>query len=118
LRVRQALHSGVDFASLNEALQDGLTTAAVGPIPPTATYYAQLDQAVAHYPYDPRRVEQLMTEAGFAKGSDGVWASSEYGRMAFETNVLASPDSNNEMHIMADTWRRLGFDVQEVSWSP
>ena len=120
LRVRQALHHGVDFATLNEALQDGQTTAAVGPIPPTATYYRQLAQAVAPYPYDPRKAEQLMTDAGFAKGSEGVWASPDpkFGRMAFETNVLASPDSDNEMHLMADTWRKLGFDVREVSWSP
>jgi len=120
LRVRQALQHGIDIDSLNEALQAGRTTAALGPIPPTASYYKQLDQTVAHYPYDPRRTEQLMLEAGFAKGSDGVWVSPnpQFGRMAFETNVLASPDSNNEMHILADTWRRLGFDVKEVSWSP
>jgi len=95
LRVRQALHHGVDVNTLNEALQDQQTTAAVGPIPPTAGYYRQLSQAVPTYPYDPRRVEQLMQEAGFARGSDGVWASSDprSGRMSFETNVLASPDS-------------------------
>jgi len=120
LRVRQALHHAVDFASLNEALQDGQTTAAIGPIPPTATYYRQLEPAVAKYPFDPRRVEQLMTEAGFSRGSDGVWEhpDSKIGRMNFETNVLASPDSDNEMHLMADAWRKLGFDVREVSWSP
>jgi peptide/nickel transport system substrate-binding protein len=118
--VRQALHHGVDFATLNEALQDNQTTAAIGPIPPTASYYQRLAQAVPQYPFDPRRVEQLMTEAGFAKGSDGVWASPDprYGRMSFETNVLTSPDSDNEMHLMADSWRKLGFDVKEVSWSP
>ncbi|HZT05453.1 MAG TPA: ABC transporter substrate-binding protein [Chloroflexota bacterium] len=120
LRVRQALHYGVDFDSLNEAVQGGKTTAAIGPIPPTATYYRQLDQAVMHYPYDPSKVAQLMSAAGFIKGSDGVWNSPDpaFGRMSFETNVLASPDSDNEMHIMADTWRKLGFDVKEVDWPP
>ena len=61
-----------------------------------------------------------MTEAGFNRGADGIWVSPNpaFGRMSFETNVLASPDSDNEMHIMADTWRRLGFDVKEVSWVP
>jgi peptide/nickel transport system substrate-binding protein len=120
LRVRQALHHGVDFAMLNEVLQGGRTSAALGPVPPTASYYRQLSQAVPGYPYDPRRVEQLMAEAGFSKGSDGVWVhpDSRYGRMAFETNVLGSPDSDNEMHLMADVWRKLGYDVRELSWSP
>jgi peptide/nickel transport system substrate-binding protein len=118
LRVRRALHHGVDFDSLNEALQAGRTQPAKGPIQPTAAYYGDLERTLTHYPYDPRRTEQLMTDAGFAKASDGVWASPRFGRLAFDTNVLASPDSDNEMHIMADTWRRLGFEVREVSWSP
>ncbi|MPZ15369.1 MAG: hypothetical protein GEU73_13255 [Chloroflexi bacterium] len=41
LRVRQGLHLGVDVDMLNEALQAGRTTAATGPIPPTATYYSE-----------------------------------------------------------------------------
>jgi peptide/nickel transport system substrate-binding protein len=120
LRVRQALHHGVDFETLNQALFGGLTSVATGPISPTTAYYADLDRAVAHYPFDPRRVEQLMSEVGFSRGSDGVWASPNprFGRMAFETNVLASPDSDNEMHIMSDSWRKLGFEVREVSWAP
>jgi peptide/nickel transport system substrate-binding protein len=120
LRVRQALHHGIDFATLNEVLQAGRTTAALGPIPPTASYYRDLERTVAQYPYDPRRTEQLMTDAGFTRGSDGVWVSPNpaYGRMSFETNVLASPDSDNEMHLMADSWRKLGFDIREVSWPP
>jgi peptide/nickel transport system substrate-binding protein len=120
LRVRQALHYGVDFPNVNEAVQGGRTTQATGPIPPTASYYADLARAVTHYPFDPRKSEQLMTEAGFAKGPDNVWASPNprYGRMSFETNVLANPDSENEMHIMADTWRKLGFEVKEAVLAP
>jgi len=120
LRVRQALHFGVDFPSINEAIQGGRTIQATGSIPPTTAYYADLDKAVSHYPFDPRKTEQLMTEAGFAKGSDGVWASPnpQYGRMAFDINVLANPDSENEMHIMADTWRKLGFEVREGVIAP
>jgi ABC-type transport system substrate-binding protein len=120
IRVRQALHYGVDFDALNLAIQGGRTQPANGFVPTTASYYKQLDEAAAHYPYDPRRTEQLMTEAGFAKGSDGVWASPDqkYGRMSFELNVIGSPDSDNEMHINAANWRQLGFDIKEVTWSP
>jgi peptide/nickel transport system substrate-binding protein len=120
LRVRQALHYGFDFPSVNETIQAGRTTQAIGPIPPTMAYYKQLDAAVTHYPYDPQKSQQLMTEAGFTRASDGVWVSPNpaFGRMSFETNVLTSPDSDNEMHLMADAWRKLGFDIKEVSWAP
>src|SRR5207247_2015367 len=106
--------------SLNEALFEGQGLRATGPIQPSTAYYSELDKAVAHYPFDSRRTEQLMTDAGLTRGPDGVWASADpaIGRMSFETNVLASPASDNEMHIMADTWRKLGFEVKEVDWSP
>lgn len=121
LRVRQALAHGIDFPTVNEAVQGGRADQALGPIPPQASYFAQLERAVAKFPYEPRRTEQLMLDAGFVKAGDGVWMHStnpRFGRMAFETNVLANPDSENEMHIMADAWRRLGFDVKEVVWGP
>src|SRR5579871_2988262 len=107
LRVRQALAYGVDFDSLNGALQGGMTTQSVAPIEPTASYYAQLDAAAMHYPYDPQKTAQLMRDAGFTKGNDGVWVSPnpQFGRMAFVLDVVASPDSDNEMHLMAETWR-------------
>src|SRR5207249_162392 len=68
---------------------------------------------------DPRRTEQLMQEAGFSRGGDGVWVhpNPRWGRMAFETNVLANPDSENEMHLMADNWRKEGFEIREVVWA-
>jgi ABC-type transport system substrate-binding protein len=120
LRVRQALASSVDWDSINEALFDGQGLRSTGPIQPSTAYYSDLDKAVAHYPFDSRRAGQLLTDAGLSRGSDGVWVSPDpaIGRMSFETNVLASPASDNEMHIMADTWRKLGFEVKEVDWSP
>src|SRR5262249_17927420 len=48
---------------------------------------------------------------------DGVWTSARFGRMSFETNILQNPDSENEMHIMSDNWRKEGFDIKEVVWA-
>jgi peptide/nickel transport system substrate-binding protein len=121
LRVRQALSYGFDFPSVNEAVQAGRTQQALGPIPPTQSYFDQLARAVPKYEFDPRKTEQLMLEAGFVKGSDGVWnhpTNPRFGRMSFETNVLANPDSENEMHLMSDAWRKQGFDIKEVVWGP
>ena len=119
LRVRQALASGWDFQAVNETVQGGRTHQALGPIPPTAAYFSQLEKVVPKHVYDPRKSQQLMQDAGFTKGSDSVWVhpNLRFGRMSFEANVLANPDSENEMHIMADSWRKLGFDVKEVVWA-
>jgi peptide/nickel transport system substrate-binding protein len=116
-RVRQALANGWDFQPVNETVQGGRTHQAYGPIPPSAAYFPRIEQTVPRHTFDPRKSEQLMQEAGFTRGGDGVWTHSQFGRMAFETNVLANPDSENEMHIMADSWRKLGFDVKEAVWA-
>src|SRR5207237_4682016 len=35
------------------------------------------------------------------------------GRFAFGFDTFQSPQNENEMHIIADAWRRAGFDAQE-----
>jgi peptide/nickel transport system substrate-binding protein len=57
-----------------------------------------------------------MAEAGYARGVDGVWTHPSAGRFAFEQTVLQSPQNENEMHIMASSWREAGFDVAERVW--
>ena len=117
LRVRQALHFGVDFPALNEAVQGGRTTQAVGPIPPTA-YYAEARQgggALSVRPEEDRAVDgggRIRQRGGWRVGP----SQRAVRRMALDINVLANPDSENEMHIMADTWRKLGFEVREGVW--
>lgn len=117
LRVRQALAYGIDRDAHNQALFGGEGIISYTAIQPTVSYYADVDRAVTKYPFEPRKTEQLMADAGFTKGSDGVWTSPTYGRMAFEATVAASVQNNNENAIMANTWRRLGFDVTETQYS-
>lgn len=119
LRVRQALAYGIDFPSVNEVVQGGRAKQAFGPVPPVAAYYGELEKVVTKYLYDPRKSAQIMLDAGFTKGPDGVFVhpNPAWGRMSFETNVLANPDSENEMHIMAGAWRNIGFDIREVVWA-
>jgi peptide/nickel transport system substrate-binding protein len=78
VRVRQALSFAVD----RQALQDGMdgfeggNIHAEGPfIPPTASYFPQVDRAITKYPLDLARSAQLMSEAGLTKGADGFYQS-------------------------------------------
>jgi tripartite-type tricarboxylate transporter receptor subunit TctC len=52
-----------------------------------------------------------MAEAGYAKGGDGFWVHPTAGRFEAELTVLQSPQNENEMHVMAASWRQAGFDV-------
>ena len=112
-RVRKALAHAVEKSAINDAIYSGNSLLADFMIPPVALYGAAIDRAIPKYPYDLRRSEQLMNEAGFTKGNDGMYASAE-GRLVVESKTNASSDNVSEQQVVASEWRRAGFDVQEA----
>lgn len=114
VRVRRALAHGIDKQAINEALLSGAGTIAKRLIPPTESYYAEVERAVPHSPFDPRRSEDLMREAGFGKDRDGFFSGTPEGRLGFEVRNNASGQNDAERAILADGWRRIGFDMQEA----
>ena len=93
VRVRRAVVSALDRQALNEGMFEG-------ELQMSDTFYtrysryervqdvdralADADRAVTHYPYDVRRAEQLMGEAGFAKDRDGQFTSATGERPTLE----------------------------------
>jgi len=115
-RVRKALAHSLDRQALSDALFEGEGTLAETSIPPTAAYFDEIDRAAVKYPFDVRRADQLMVEAGWAKGADGTWAQAEQ-RFTTDLYVQQSPQNEKEMTIMAAGWRQAGFDIREVVWA-
>jgi peptide/nickel transport system substrate-binding protein len=116
-RVRRALSYAVDKRELSDALFEGEGILTETPIPPTSPAFGEVDRVATKYPFDLRRTEQIMTEVGYTRGSDGIWTHPSSGRFAFEITALQSPQNENEMHIMASSWRQAGFDVAEKVWA-
>jgi len=116
--VRKALAHVIDKQTTNEALLEGRGILADSLIPPGVSYYADLDRAVAKYPFDLRRSEQLMSEAGYRKAADGLYVSPTGERLTFEIKAIASAQNSAERAIMADGWRRTGFAFEENDFSP
>lgn len=114
VRVRKAFAHAVDRQGLNDVIFDGLGILADTLIAPTVAYFPEVDRALTKYPYDVRRAEQLMNEAGITKGSDGYYVSATDGRLNFEIKVLSNERNEAAMHIMADSWRRAGLDITET----
>ncbi len=108
VRVRKALAHTIDKRALIDTLLDGLGQPADTILSPKVSYFATLDSAVAKYPFDPRRAEQLLAEAGFARGGDGFFAAGGES-LAPELRVRASTHNETEMAIMVDGWRKAGI---------
>jgi peptide/nickel transport system substrate-binding protein len=86
-------------------------------VPPTSAAYAEIDRQVVKYPFDARRSDQLMTDVGYTRGSDGTWSHPAFGRFAFEATTFQSAQNENELHIVAAGWRQAGFDASEQVWA-
>lgn len=112
-RVRKALAHAVDKQAINEVVGGGAHFLADTMLFPTSEFGPAADAGAIKYPYNLRRSEQLMNEAGFFKGGDGVFASAAEGRFTATVRTAFTADFEEELFIMADGWRKAGFDVQE-----
>jgi peptide/nickel transport system substrate-binding protein len=110
VRVRKALSHTVDKDALNQLdfEGEGLLTESV--IPPTMDYFSVVDAAAVKYPFDPRKAEELMNQAGFGKDSQGFYSSPTEGRFTWEIKTNAGAQSEDEVAFLSDAWRRAGFD--------
>lgn len=111
VRVRRALAHALDRQALNDGLFDGQGFPAEIVVHPLIPYAAAVDRASPKYPYDPRRTEQLMVEAGYGRDRDGLFADPRGERFRPDLWVLAGPQFERQQVIMAETWRRAGIDT-------
>ncbi len=112
--VRRALSHAIDRDALNVAVFEGEGVVTDTPIPSSAGYYPTLDRSIAKYPHDERRTQQLMGEAGFSKGADGVFVGRAGDRFSLEAKENATADLATELSIIASALRGAGFDVRET----
>jgi peptide/nickel transport system substrate-binding protein len=117
VRVRRALAHAIDKPAINESLFQGKGLTSDSLLYPTLSYYGLIDQAIAKYPYDVRRTDQIMTEAGFAKDSSGNYLAGG-SRINFEVRNIQSAQNDAERAIIADGWRRVGFEIEENVFTP
>jgi peptide/nickel transport system substrate-binding protein len=80
-------------------------------------YYPLVDRAAVKYAFDVRRSEQLMTEAGFTK-RDGFFTGANGARVNLEVRNIQSAQNDSERSIIADGWRKAGFEVEEDVFTP
>lgn len=107
--VRQALAYCIDKDATVEAATDGQGVPIYADIPPASWAY---NPDVPRYEYDVDRANQLLDEAGWTMGDDGVRVNAEGGRL--ETHILlraGKPDRTKFMQLLADQAKDCGFNL-------
>jgi len=108
--VRQALVYALDRDAMVQAILLGLGIVAVGTMP-TLSYAYQPDKITTKYTYDPKKAEQLLDGAGWAKGSDGIRAKD--GKKLQFTLWTNAGNKVREQYVtvMQQQWKAIGVDA-------
>lgn len=114
VRVRAALVHAVDRAALNDNIYAGVGLLTDYVVAPIGQWGAAVQRGIAPHPYDLRRSEQLMRDAGYEKGADGVYTSAGQGRFTAELKTSQGADNERELAVIADAWRSAGFDITQA----
>jgi len=113
--VRQALYHAVDRESINQLQTQGQATIADSYYSPKSWMRSQLQSEIPQYPYDPARAQQLLAQAGWVKGSDGVLVNQTTGDR-FQTELRADKSGGDEKAqiVVAENWKAVGLQIEQV----
>jgi peptide/nickel transport system substrate-binding protein len=115
-RVRKALAHAIDKSAINDAVYGGKAILTDTPIFKGSEWGPALDDSIPTYSLDLRATESLLTQAGFAKGQDGFYRGPE-GRLSVELATTGSPQSLQDVFVIADGLRTAGIEVQQRALS-
>jgi len=111
VRVRQALIHAIDRPTLVEQKFGGFTTVAEAWVPPQDPDYAKVAEGAPRYPYDPNRAQQLLADAGWQRGADGILVNAAGERFELEYRAIGS-EAESTAAAVGDYWKRVGVDTQ------
>lgn len=117
-RVRQALNYAVNREEITQIVTDGADQISRGPISPGMLGYDPEVEEQCGYHFDLDRAKELMQEAGYTYGDDGMLITPD--GEPFSLTLIGEPvDSGTAyMEVLQSMWRELGLDVTLESTEP
>ena len=108
VRVRQAMAYAVNREEMLKALFGGFGVVAQSPIHPSLWQY---DAKLKGYAYDPAKAKQLLAEAGWAPGPDGILQKSGQ-RFKVQYGFLGQKTYQDQALLIQQYLKSVGIDVE------
>lgn len=107
--VRQALYHAIDRVTFVGTITQGESPVADSWFSPTDSLRREVQASIPQFPYDPARAQQLLAQAGWVRGADGVPINQPSGeRLEIELWNRPGSGTENELEIIADNWKGVG----------
>ncbi|GAA4253773.1 ABC transporter substrate-binding protein [Dactylosporangium darangshiense] len=114
--VRQAFAYGADRRAAVEAGFHSVIPYEGNPAVSQATPGYNAEAAKA-YAYDPAKAEQLLDQAGWAKGADGVRAKGGQPltvKLVYGAGFIFTQEGATVLQVLQEQWKKIGFDVKLI----
>lgn len=112
LRVRRGLAHALDRDSLSRDLFSSLQAVCDIWVSPRRPQFTAVDAAITKYPYDPARSRQLLEDAGWQTGIDGILINGQGQRFVIDGRTTDAEGEVGRVQLTnAADWRRAGIQV-------
>lgn len=110
IRVRQAILHAVDQDAIVQAVFFGRAPRAYGPL---SSDFSEYDPIVeTYYPYDPERSAELLDDAGWTLGEDGIRSR---GGETLIARIIENRSWNPWVTLLQAQLREIGFDAEVIT---
>jgi peptide/nickel transport system substrate-binding protein len=112
VRVRQAMVHALDRQVVTETIHHAFTEVAHMYIARTNPAYDTADRVIRKYPYDQRRAQELLADAGWTRSGDGMLANAAGERFDLGVQVTEGAQTVRESQVYMDYWRQVGISPE------
>src|SRR5262249_46194109 len=114
---RRAMLYAIDRQAMSTELFQGQQAVAHIWVSPRRPQFSRIDAAITKYDFQPERATQLLEEAGWRRGGDGILVNGRGERFVIDGRVAGAGELLRVQQVTTDYWRRMGVqtDINNVS---
>ncbi len=114
VRVRRALAYALDRGALVKKVTHGVAVTGDSDQP---SFFWAYNPAVTRYPYDPNRAKELLDQAGWLMGPDGIRVKNGRPLRLLLVGFTGSATASDTQVFAQEAWRQVGIDVTIKNFS-
>jgi peptide/nickel transport system substrate-binding protein len=118
VRVRRALAHGFDVPGALDVFTGPHGVATHTMTSPRVDFYPAIERVITKRPYEPRTLQRMLEDAGFARGADGFFYAPPGERFQLDLWTTGGAVFERENRIFADSLRQAGVDVTPQVMTP